>query len=159
VKRGDADALRLLGLGHAPAVTVQDVRFEPATVPLGGRVRVTFSLRSTAREAQDLLVNLAVHFVKARGGPRPKVFKVARRSLSARGRVELHTELSLAMHTTRTPRPGTHAVDVVVNGVPLRAGTFEVTDEVRSASTAAPQAATPGTRLSVDDSPLDLETQ
>jgi hypothetical protein len=36
------------------------------------------------------------------------------------------TRISLAVHTTRVPRPGTHAVDVLVNGQPARAGAFEV---------------------------------
>ena len=70
-------------------------------------------------------MDLAVHFVKASGG-RPKIFKLARVSLPPRGRVELRTTVSLAVHTTRRPRPGTHAVDVVVNGTAMPAGSFEV---------------------------------
>jgi hypothetical protein len=35
--------------------------------------------------------------------------------------------VSLAVHTTRKPRPGVHAVDVVVNGKAERVGAFEVT--------------------------------
>ena len=57
----------------------------PARVAIGGRVAVTFVLRSTARTAQDLLVDLAVHFVKAGGHSTPKVFKLKRVSLPPRG--------------------------------------------------------------------------
>ena len=34
--------------------------------------------------------------------------------------------VSLAVHTTRRPRPGTHAVEVVVNGAATPIGSFEV---------------------------------
>lgn len=68
-----------------------------------------------------------MHFVKASGKPSPKVFKIARVTLPARGRAELGARVSLAVHSTRRPYPGVHAVDVLVNGVPLPAGRFTVT--------------------------------
>ncbi len=127
VKRGEAGALRLLGYGREPAVRVESVRFEPARVAVGGRVAMRFVLRSRSSRAQDLLVDVAVHFVKANGTARPKVFKLSRITLPPRGRLELRTRFSLAVHSTRVPRPGHHAVDVVVNGHAFRAGSFEVT--------------------------------
>jgi 3-methyladenine DNA glycosylase AlkC len=126
VKRGEAEALELLGFGSKASFAVEGVRFDPPRVAIGGRVAFDFVLRSTAREAQSLLVDVAVHFVKARGVTAPKVFKLARLELPPRGRIDLRTSFSLAVHTTRKPRPGTHAVDVVVNGAARRAGSFEV---------------------------------
>jgi len=126
VKRGEAEALALLGYGKAPKVALEDVRFEPPQVAIGGRVVVSFTLRSTSRSAQELLVDLAVHFVKASGRASPKVFKLERIELPARGRAALRKSISLAVHTTRKPHPGRHEVDVIVNGVPQRAGAFAV---------------------------------
>ena len=127
VKRGEPDALRLLGYGRKASVSIENVWFRPRRVPIGRRVTVAFALRSRSRRSQDLLVDLAVHFVKANGKATPKVFKLRRLVLPAGGRVELRKSLSLAVHTTRSPRPGTHAVDVVVNGTAIPAGVFEVT--------------------------------
>jgi hypothetical protein len=67
-----------------------------------------------------------VQFVKARGVGAPKVFKLGRLALGPHERVELKTSFSLAVHTTRVPRPGRHAVDVIVNGQSMRAGAFDV---------------------------------
>ncbi|HZL93343.1 MAG TPA: hypothetical protein VFB99_06850 [Vicinamibacterales bacterium] len=131
VKRGEAGALKLLGFGNKPSVAIEDVRFQPQKVAIGGRVAVRFTLRSTARMAQDLLVDLAVHFVKMNGKISPKVFKLRRLDLPARGRMELQAKVSLAVHTTRKPRPGTHVVDVLVNGVAMRVGAFEVVNARR----------------------------
>jgi 3-methyladenine DNA glycosylase AlkC len=133
VKRGDAAALRLLGYGGKPAVAVEDVRYAPARVAIGGRVAMTLALRSTSRQPQSLLVDVAVHFVKARGHAAAKVFKLKRITLGPRQNVTLTTAFSLAVHTTRVPRPGKHAVDVVVNGHAMSAGAFHVTRPTHAA--------------------------
>jgi 3-methyladenine DNA glycosylase AlkC len=126
VKRGDERALRLLGYGGKPSVSVENVRFSPTRVSIGGRVILTFDVQSTTRVEQDLLVDVAVHFVKASGKPSRKVFKVKRVSLAARDRIELRMNISLAVHTTRKPHAGKHKVDVIVNGTVFPAGSFEV---------------------------------
>jgi 3-methyladenine DNA glycosylase AlkC len=127
VKRGDAHALQLLGYGRKPSVAIEEVRFDPSRVAIGGKVSLSFVLRSTSRTPQELLVDVAVHFVKAAGHAKPKVFKLKRIALPPRGRVEMQTRISLAVHSTRTPRPGVHAVDVLVNGEARNVGSFEVT--------------------------------
>ena len=126
VKRGDAGALRLLGYGTKPSVAIEDVRIVPARVAIGGWVAVHFVVRSTSRSSQELLVDLGVHFLNGSGKSGRKVFKMKRIVLPARGIVELAKTISLAVHTTRKPRPGRHVVDVIVNGATYRAGEFTV---------------------------------
>jgi len=126
VVRGEPNALRLLGYGAKARVAVESVRFTPRRVSIGKRVEMRFTLRSTARITQELLVDVAVHFVKANGRSTPKVFKLKRVTLPSGGRVELGTTVSLAVHTTRKPRPGVHAVDIVANGVVIPVGSFAV---------------------------------
>jgi 3-methyladenine DNA glycosylase AlkC len=126
VKRGDAKALRLLGYGRKPAVAVENVRMLPKRVAIGGRVVISFVIRNTSRSKQDLLVDLGVHFVKGRGKASRKVFKVKRVSLAGGARAEMSTGVSLAVHTTRKPNPGKHAVDVIVNGTAVPVGAFSV---------------------------------
>jgi 3-methyladenine DNA glycosylase AlkC len=126
VKRGEPYALRLLGFGAKPSVAIDEVRFDPGRVAIGGRVALSFTLRSRSRRLQELLVDVAVHFVKASGKAAPKVFKLKRIALPPRGEAELSIRISLGVHTTRKPFPGKHDVDVVVNGEATRVGSFQV---------------------------------
>ncbi len=126
VKRGEADALRILGYAGKPAVTIEDVKIVPRRVPIGGKAAIAFALRSSSRKAQDLLVDVAVHFVKAHGRTSRKVFKLKRTSLAPRERADFALSVSLAVHTTRKPNPGRHAVDVIVNGTAFPLGAFDV---------------------------------
>jgi 3-methyladenine DNA glycosylase AlkC len=137
VKRGEPDALRLLGYGRKPSVAIADVRFDPRRVAIGGRVALSFVVRSGSRRAQDLLIDLAVHFVKANGKTAPKIFKLARLSLPPGAAAKLATRISLAVHTTRRPRPGRHDVDVVINGRAIRVGSFQVVANQRRAQSPA----------------------
>ena len=125
VKRGEPGALALLGFGSSADVAVEDVRFRPRRVAIGGKVAVSFALVNSSAVRQELLVDLAVHFVKARGASR-KVFKIDRVVLDAGERVALAKSISLAVHTTRKPRPGRHGVEVLVNGAAITLGSFVV---------------------------------
>lgn len=126
VKRGVPEVLALLGHGAAPRIVVRGAEADPARVPIGGKVRLSFTLESRAKEPQSLLVDIAVHFVKARGVTSAKVFKIARVTLRRGEPLALSKSISLAVHTTRTPYPGKHAFDVLVNGARFPAGAFEV---------------------------------
>ena len=126
VKRGEPDALRLLGYGDAASISIERTRLIPRRVPIGGRVSIEVVIRSRARTRQELLIDLAVHFVKANGRTSPKIFKLKRVTLPPRGETALSASVSLAVHTTRTPRPGKHSVDVVVNGQSMPCGSFHV---------------------------------
>ena len=126
VKRGDASALRLLGYGKKAAVSIDGVRILPARVAIGGSVAIQFVVASTSRTKQELLVDLGVHFVKGSGKSARKVFKVKRVVLPAGQKLELTKSISLAVHTTRTPRPGRHLIDVIVNGEATPVGHFVV---------------------------------
>jgi 3-methyladenine DNA glycosylase AlkC len=126
VKRTDKAALALLGFGKTPRVSVEAVAFRPRRVPIGERVTMTFQLKSRTTRTQHLLVDVAVHFVKARGVRRPKVFKLGRIALAPGERADFQHGFSLAVHTTRVPRAGRHSVDVLVNGRAISAGHFDV---------------------------------
>jgi hypothetical protein len=55
-----------------------------------------------------------------------QAYELTKRFSQPRDRLELHTSISLAVHTARKPHSGRHAVDVIVNGKAQRIGSFEV---------------------------------
>jgi len=73
-----------------------------------------------------LLVDYAVHFVKANGTTRPKVFKLRKIVLPPSARIELGSTVSFETLTTRRPYPGRHRIDVLINGVAHPLAEFDV---------------------------------
>jgi 3-methyladenine DNA glycosylase AlkC len=124
VKQGDPGALRLLGYGGEAAVLVEGVRITPAQVATGDSVTVAFDLRNPAAEPRPLLVDFRIHFVKARGGTSPKVFKLRAVELAPGGTVSFRKRVTLAELTTRKHYPGEHRVEALVNGTVLPLGSF-----------------------------------
>jgi 3-methyladenine DNA glycosylase AlkC len=117
VKRGHPVALALMGAGARPLVAVRGVSLAPPRPRRGAALAVRFELASTARSAQSLLVDYAVHFVKANGERRPKVFKLRRLELEPRASVRLEARVSLVDMSTRKHYAGRHAIELLVNGV------------------------------------------
>lgn len=129
VKRGEEAALEVLGFGHQAMVAVDKIQITPARAVMGGSVRIDFALTSTHTRGQRVLVDLAVHYVKASGQARAKVFKLKTLSLAPGQTSMLARTLSLKEMTTRKHYPGPHQVDVVLNGEPQRLGTFELLND------------------------------
>lgn len=131
VKAGDRQALALLGAGARPRITVSPATFTPKRVAIGGATRVEVCLTAEGRKAQTLAVDLVVRFVKASGKASPKVFKLKRLELAPGASVTLAKTVSLAVHTTRRPFAGRHAVELLVNGETFPVGAFQVVGQAR----------------------------
>jgi len=126
VKRGDRNALEVLGFGGTGSGEVSDMAIEPRRPRIGETVRISFTLRNTVRDRAAFNVDLRVLFVKANGGTSPKVFRVREVTLEPGERSDLSKLVSLRQQTTRTHFPGRHDVEVVVNGVVSARDSFTV---------------------------------
>lgn len=124
VKRGDREALGILGFGSPDGAVIDEVVIDPAEVPIGERVRVSFDIANNLATPAAYNVDLVVHFVKASGGTSPKVFKVRSLELDQGETARLSKSISVAQHTTRTHFPGEHRMDVLVNGSDTPVGSF-----------------------------------
>lgn len=124
VKAGDPRALALLGFGEAPRVDLRGLAVTPATVPWEGAVTIAFELVSRAAAAQPLVVDYALHYVKANGSTAPKVFKLREIALGAGETRRLTARRSLQERTTRRHYPGEHRVEILVNGTALGSAGF-----------------------------------
>jgi 3-methyladenine DNA glycosylase AlkC len=131
VKRGEPEALQILGFVPAPGVQVRDIHIAPAAASIGESVTFTVWLANEGSTTKRLLVELRVHFVKANGRPSPKVFALKQLELQPRGSARLTKTISLIQHTTRTHYPGQHRMEVVVNGRTSGVGVFDVVAESR----------------------------
>src|SRR5215211_4802104 len=74
VKRGEPEALEILGFLPATGVQVHDVHIAPAAASIGDSITFTVELSNEGSATQRLLIELRVHFVKANAQPSPKVF-------------------------------------------------------------------------------------
>lgn len=125
IKRGDPKALELLGF-HAVTATVDGPALDRTKVPFGGSITFSVTIVNDGDEPARLAIDYAVHHRKANGGESPKVFKLTTRTLAPGERVTLTKSHSLRPITTRRYYPGSHAVDIRVNGIASNRADFEL---------------------------------
>ena len=126
VKRGESGALDVLGFGGAAQVSVRKVRIHPQRPAIGSSLAITCEIANRLSVTQRVLADLRVHYVKANGTKSPKVFKLKAVELASHETVQLRKSLSLAQLTTRRHYPGTHQVELLVNGRAYPLGTFHL---------------------------------
>ncbi len=131
VKKGHPRALALMGFEGSdfrvdgPTVTVDEV-------PVGGDVRFTAQVTNTGTRPARTAIDYVLHFRKARGALRPKVFKLTARSIAPGETVAVDTSYSFRSRTTRTFHLGEHAIELQVNGRPHGRATFHLVEQEES---------------------------
>jgi 3-methyladenine DNA glycosylase AlkC len=127
VKRGEPGALAALGFGTHATVAIGNASVTPQRATIGGKVAVAFDVTNPTDKPQRVLVDFALHYVKANGQTRPKVFKLKTLDLAPRETQRVGKQISLAEMTTRKHYPGLHRVDALLNGRAEALGSFELT--------------------------------
>jgi 3-methyladenine DNA glycosylase AlkC len=125
VKADHAEAIRLV-VGAPGAKLDVHARVEPRAARIGGAVTVLATLHNPGKKPARAVVTARVHFVKARGGTSPRTFKLPTVEVAPGASVDVRKKISVAQHTTRTHFPGRHRVEVLVNGAPAPAGSFQL---------------------------------
>lgn len=128
VKNAEPRALALMGFGGKAQVQISNARIDPKKVREGDSVMLSCSLQSVAKKTQTLLIDFVVHYVKANGSSRPKVFKLTSCELAPGDTLVLSKKLSLAPMTTRRHYAGDHRVDLLINGQTFVLGSFRLSD-------------------------------
>lgn len=125
IKRGDARILKAWGLGRKLR-GVATLALAPKRITLGDSLELAVTLLSNARQAQKLVVDYAVHHVKANGATSPKVFKGWVLELAPGEERALRKRHSLRVVTTRRYHAGRHAVDLLINGEIVASAEFDL---------------------------------
>lgn len=125
IKRGEPAALAVVGARPPSGIEARVTKL-PRRAALGDTVEVHFEVANRSKQPQTLVVDLAVHFQKANGEAKPKVFKV-RELLLGPGQAEtVSKRVSFAQLTTRKHYAGPHRFEALVNGQGLPLGVVEV---------------------------------
>lgn len=93
---------------------------------LGSKLHFSLQIEACLQQEQLLMIDFAVHHLKANGKLSAKVFKWKRVTLQS-GEVLLLTKShGIKPITTRTYYPGTHKLEVIINGVSVATKNFEL---------------------------------
>jgi 3-methyladenine DNA glycosylase AlkC len=115
IKAGHGETMALWGAA-APLIGRAKLTLSPKRIAVGDSVALRLTVRSASAQPQALLVDYAVHHVKAQGGSSAKVFKGWILTLAPGESRTLEKSHSVRAITTRRYHAGQHIVDVRING-------------------------------------------
>lgn len=127
IKKGDKQALAVIGAGEKADVEIHKLTITPRQIKLGEQMTFSFDITSRSRKAQRLVVDYAIHYVKKSGATSAKVFKLKELTLPAGATAHIAKKQSIKNFTTREHHAGLHKVDILINGENLAGDSFQLT--------------------------------
>ncbi|MGB0991660.1 MAG: DNA alkylation repair protein [Akkermansiaceae bacterium] len=126
VKAGHPDVFSLLGFTQKPEVRVAAPEVSPQTIRLGQNLTIKVGIKSAAKQEQRLVIDYALHLMKANGRTMPKVFKWKNLTLKPDEEVVLEKKHPFKVITTRRYYAGDQKVSIMVNGREVSEASFEL---------------------------------
>jgi 3-methyladenine DNA glycosylase AlkC len=126
VKQGHEGALSLMGVDPAADLRLSRLQLDADAVPIGGSIGIDIHVTNAGTAPAYAIIDYAVHHLGARGEARPKVFKWSTLTLAPGSTVKLSRRHSLKPVTTRRYYPGSHFIDLRINGRMLAKQDFEL---------------------------------
>ena len=125
IKQGHKGTLAALGFG-TPHIEIKQLAILTPRVLFGNGLEFELSLASTSKRSQRLIIDYAIHHQKANGRTTAKVFKWKTITLEAQANHSATRKHAIRKITTRTYYPGTHSVEILINGVSCGRKDFEL---------------------------------
>lgn len=116
VKAGHPQVFGLLGYTVDPKIDFQTMEVFPKEIRLGELIEFSFKLQSTNPKPQSIVIDYAIHHVKANGKTAPKVYKFRSLNIAPGDTVVCTKRHTIKPITTRKYYPGEHAVEILING-------------------------------------------
>lgn len=116
VKQGHPDVFALLGYTENPKVSVDDIKLSSAAINLGETLEFSAELNSTTKAEQKLIVDYAIHYVKANGTTSAKVYKLKNIQLKPKEKLLIKKRQAFKPISTRVFYAGEHSLEILVNG-------------------------------------------
>jgi 3-methyladenine DNA glycosylase AlkC len=116
VKQGHPGVWRLLGFDPRARVELTNLQVQPGAISMGEVVELSFTVHSQAARAQKLVVDYRLHLVRASGKRSVKVFKLREFEIEVGESRTVQKKHSFKPVTTRRYYPGSHRIEIQVNG-------------------------------------------
>jgi 3-methyladenine DNA glycosylase AlkC len=117
IKDGNPAALKLVGVSTKANIKVKGLKIVKNRISVGDKLDFSFKIHSLSKRPQKLVIDYSIHFVKSNGSTSQKVFKLKNISIDGGAVLEFSKSHSMKKITTRDYYPGTHKLEVQVNGI------------------------------------------
>ncbi|MGH1372143.1 MAG: hypothetical protein ACRBBW_08925 [Cellvibrionaceae bacterium] len=119
IKSGQPEVFPLLGYSQSVKLKTSQLQLKTPALALGESLNFELTLESDAQSTQTMVVDFALHLVKANGKTAAKVFKWKNISLAPKQTITLEKQHVIKKITTRRYYSGEQMLEITVNGQPI----------------------------------------
>lgn len=125
IKNGHPEALDMIGFKHGVKVKVTDIDFS-SEIPFGSDLLFTITLLSNEKMQVPIHLDFIIHYQKNSGKTQPKVFKLKSLIIKPGETISVRKKISFRPITTRKYYPGTHFLQILINGKKTKKQPFKL---------------------------------
>ena len=126
VKAGHPEVFKLLGFTPEPRLKDAKLSARHPEIKLGEALEFDFDIVSDSDEEQSLVIDYAIHFLKANGKQNAKVFKWKKLKLAPHCQLTLSKAHKIKAITTRRYYSGIQRLEILINGRPVADTEFDL---------------------------------
>jgi 3-methyladenine DNA glycosylase AlkC len=126
IKSGQPEVFPLLGYSKSVEIETPALRLNDDKIILGDALEFELSLTSANNKSQKLVVDFALHLMKANGNTAPKVFKWKSITLNARQTLTIKKRHAIKAITTRRYYSGPQKLEILINGTAVAETNFDL---------------------------------
>ncbi len=124
IKSGQPEVFPLLGYSRNIQLKTSDLKLKTPGLTLGESLAFELTLESCAQSTQTMVVDFALHLVKANGKTAAKVFKWKTVTLAPNQTLTIEKQHAIKKITTRRYYSGEQVLEILINGKPVAQTTF-----------------------------------
>ncbi|MEN9444689.1 MAG: hypothetical protein RIS47_1579 [Bacteroidota bacterium] len=124
LKKGNLQAMALFNFAPAPTLSITEIQI-PQNVQIGDDLNFSFLITTEKGKTQKIRLEYRISFVRKNGSTHPKTFFISETELTDTSKL-FSKKHSFRPISTRTYYPGTHQLEIVLNGQIHHKTTFEL---------------------------------
>lgn len=127
IKQGHTGALQLLDVHTDAKIKLSEFSLDKKKVKIGSELPFSFWIESKEDKTVSVVIDYRIHFVKANGETKPKVFKLRKIKLQCNSKIKIETKFKARETSGRKLYTGEHKIEIQVNGKMLAENLFMLT--------------------------------
>ncbi|MCG9873917.1 MAG: hypothetical protein MH321_03915 [Leptospiraceae bacterium] len=116
VKSGNSDLLEIFGVKSSISIKIQNFKISKLKFKLNEILTMDFEIESKEAKVENLVIDYVIHFMKANGKTKEKVFKLKNSNIKPKEKLQIQKKHKLIDTAGRTHYPGKHILELQING-------------------------------------------
>ncbi|MCU4175679.1 DNA alkylation repair protein [Carboxylicivirga sp. N1Y90] len=126
LKAGNQELMQLFGFGAIDDIEIRNFQVLRHEVRVGDALGFSFEIHNQSTKSELIRLEYAIYYLKKNGTHTKKVFKISEKEYAPNSITNITRRQSFKIVSTRKYHMGDHLISLIINGVEVDEGAFEL---------------------------------